>query len=89
MDENPYRSPESVATVARGGTRRILGWIIFVPSALLSARITWNWLTWHNLTEEEWNRILVLGTLGVFLMVCGCALIYSARLAFLKRSSPA
>jgi hypothetical protein len=84
MEPNPYQA--STIAVEWGGTRRIVGWTIFVPAAALTARVAWMAMTWENLSEEEANRIYVLGTLGMILMTCGLALIYSARRA--SKSTP-
>jgi len=82
-EDNPYSAPNAVP-FRRGGTRRIIGWIVFALAAILTARIIWIATTWHDLYDEEFNRIVVSGMFGLILMLLGWGLIYSARRAAIR-----
>jgi hypothetical protein len=86
MEEKVYTSPHTPPATTRGNRRRIGGYLVGLLGLALFARISWIALTWENLSEEETNRVYVLSTLGVCMMVAGTAFVLWSRQVALPKS---
>jgi fatty acid desaturase len=78
MDDNPYESPARVEE-RRGSALSIAAWIVFGLGLALTMRIAWIGATWPNKSEEEWNRVYVLGAFGVVLLSIATVLHFMAK----------
>jgi hypothetical protein len=77
MDANPYESPAAAEAAPVKKSRGVLGLItasiVFAIGLALIVRVAWIVATWPDKTAEEWNRIYVLGGLGLLQLLYAIA----------------